>query len=68
MMLERVRRIALRINIDHENPGTSFRHEPSQMHSEGRLSDTALLVVETMVFMGRSVMKLLSVPVFIDLL
>jgi hypothetical protein len=28
MMLERVRRIALRINIYHQNPVASFRHEP----------------------------------------
>ena len=46
MMLERVCPIALRINIDHQNPAASFRHEPGQMHSEGRLPDTALLIVD----------------------
>ena len=46
MLLERVCRVALRINIDHQNPAASFRHEPGQMNSEGRLADAALLIVD----------------------
>jgi len=43
---ERVRGVALRINIDHQNPAASFRHEPGQMHSKRRLADAALLIVD----------------------
>jgi len=46
MLLERVCRVALRINIDHQNPAASFRHEPGQMHSKRRLADAALLIVD----------------------
>jgi hypothetical protein len=46
MLPERVCRVALRINIDHQNPAASFRHKPSQMHSKRRLADAALLIVD----------------------
>jgi hypothetical protein len=44
--VERVGRVALCIDIDHQNPAASFRHEPGQMNSEGRLADAALLIVD----------------------
>ncbi|GCC43370.1 hypothetical protein chiPu_0027399 [Chiloscyllium punctatum] len=46
MLLERICRVALRINIDHQNPAASFRHEPGQMHCKRRLADAALLIVD----------------------
>ena len=46
MLPERVCRVALRINIDHQNPAASFRHKPGQMHSKRRLADAALLIVD----------------------
>jgi len=41
MLSERVCRVALCINIDHQNPAASFRHKPGQMHSKRRLADAA---------------------------
>src|SRR3954451_8878604 len=43
---QRIRRIALRINVNHENAEIRFRHEPGQMHSKRRLADPALLIVD----------------------
>lgn len=40
ILLDRVGRAALRVNIDHQNPVARFRHETSQMHSKRRLADT----------------------------
>ncbi|WP_371422636.1 hypothetical protein [Tardiphaga sp.] len=36
----------MRVGIDHQNATAGFRHEPGQMNGEGRLADTAFLVVD----------------------